>query len=158
MDPKIISALNQKVRDLQHQVIRYLHRTPRLAVWDISPWEEVLPREGPPPKEANLKKLNIVAGQREYESQAFMVTNLSDRSRTLTVDLARPLGSARQMGRAHQTQTRGICRGSRRPHVSGRFAPTGPSPGRSGLGKPTNLAASPIPAMQLSGVMKDRSS
>lgn len=98
MDSKIVSELNEKAIALFGQAIRDIHRHERLAVWDISPWAEILPREIPPAEEAELSDLGVVAGRNEYESQAFVVTNLSNRSRPVRVELQGPVSRSDEWG------------------------------------------------------------
>ena len=98
MDSGIVSALNDKATALFDHVIRDMHRRDRLAVWDISPWAEVLPREIPLTEEAELTELRVVAGQNEYESQAFLVTNFSNQPRSLKVELLGPLSRSDEWG------------------------------------------------------------
>ncbi|HJN18140.1 MAG TPA: hypothetical protein QGH10_21755, partial [Armatimonadota bacterium] len=93
--PEIIAPLNERARALQGEVVRAIHTEERLAIWDVSPWAEVLPTDVPP-LGRDLRELKVVAGRNEYESQAFMVTNLGDQARSIQVRLggrlARPRG------------------------------------------------------------------
>jgi len=69
-----------------------------LAVWYRSPWAEVLPQDAPDPQESDLTALHIVAGQNEYESQVFLITNFGSRSQSLQVELRGPLSRPEQWG------------------------------------------------------------
>ena len=100
MDPQLVTDLNRQLRDLQLDVLGRTAsaQSGRLAVWDVSPWADLHPGDVPPPEDEGLENLEIVAGTREYESQAFMVTNLGDRELTLDVGLQGPWQQGERWG------------------------------------------------------------
>ena len=85
MESEVAAGLNARVRALQLDVVRTLNPEPHLAIWAVSPWAEMSPIECPP--EQTLNSVRIVAAQREYESRALMLSNLSDVQKTVHVSI-----------------------------------------------------------------------
>ena len=86
LDPATAEDLRRKTVALQRKAARRWKGND-LIVWASSPWEEILPQDFPGPGEKQLARLDVLAGRKEYESSAFMVSNPSDQERSIRVVL-----------------------------------------------------------------------
>lgn len=86
VDDATVQLLEGQVRALQRDLAPMLYRTPELAVWRVSPWADISPGDLPDVG-APLAELHVVAGQSEYESAAFMLTNLCPNPLTIRITL-----------------------------------------------------------------------
>ena len=91
MDTVTARQLSEQVSDLQRDVARAITAQPRVRIWEISPWADVLPCDPPPGAGGGIDAIHIIAGRREYESRAFMVSNLTDTEESLQIGLEGPL-------------------------------------------------------------------
>lgn len=95
VDPEVTELTTAKIRELYRKVAKQMYPQPELVVWALSPWEEVLPNEVPPPTE-QLARVSITAGGNEHESAVLTLSNMSDSPRRVEVRLEGGLSGEEQ--------------------------------------------------------------